>query len=502
MRRPARADPERGALGGQPVQVEGVDGAPVEGDHAGREVEAIGGRRGDAQPVERVAAGHVVDPQRPEAEALDARRERPHDVGRGGADDADRDRRAHGQPAYAPTSRTAPPSTPFAPCSNPSTVVGAGRDACPPATRGARARRARRRRRTRHPLRRPRRSRCRGSTCPRCDSSVVPARSLSTRNTGAGDQVDRSSSTHEPRGQHAGEVRGDAAAGDVRERVHGSREPVVARGGARAARCRAASARGAPRPTSCRARARHPCSRQAALGEDVPHEREAVGVQARSTRSRSTASPSRTRSAPSSAIGLDDADRGAGHVVVVGTHEAGVLGRLAADECGARLGAGPGDARDDGGDALGHDLAARDVVGHEERRRTDHDDVVDDHAHEVLADGVVLVEGLRDRDLGADAVGGGGQQRPRVVLRERQVEQPGEAADARRARWARASLRRPPSSVRRRGRRPRCRLRRRHRTSSRGHPSRVPAARASGIVPCGSARPKISACTRGGRHPG
>jgi hypothetical protein len=81
------------------VQVERVDGSSVEGDHAGREVDTIGGRRGDPQAVERVAARDVVDPERPEAEALDARRERLHHVGRGGADDADRDRRRHGQPA-------------------------------------------------------------------------------------------------------------------------------------------------------------------------------------------------------------------------------------------------------------------------------------------------------------------------------------------------------------------------------------------------------------------
>ena len=86
-----------------------------------------------------------------------------------------------------------------------------------------------------------------------------------------------------------------------------------------------------------------------------------------------------------------------------------MLGRLAADERGAGLGARVGDARDDGGDALWHDLAARDVVGHEERLRADHDDVVDDHAHEILADRVVLVERLRDGDLGADAVGRGGE---------------------------------------------------------------------------------------------
>ena len=86
--------------------------------------------------------------------------------------------------------------------------------------------------------------------------------------------------------------------------------------------------------------------------------------------------------------------------------------------------------RDDVGDALGEDLAARDVVGHEERLRAHDDDVVDDHADEVEADRVVLVDGLRDRDLRADAVGAGREERLAVGVQERGVEEAGEAADA------------------------------------------------------------------------
>jgi hypothetical protein len=106
-----------------------------------------------------------------------------------------------------------------------------------------------------------------------------------------------------------------------------------------------------------------------------------------------------------------------------------MFGGFAADQGGARLGAGARDAGDDGRDAFGHDLAAGDVVGHEERLRPDHHDVVDDHAHEILPDGVVPVECLGDRDLGADAVGRGREQRPRIVLDERDIEEAGEAAD-------------------------------------------------------------------------
>ena len=107
----------------------------------------------------------------------------------------------------------------------------------------------------------------------------------------------------------------------------------------------------------------------------------------------------------------------------------------------------------------GHDAAAGDVVGHEQRLRADHDDVVDDHADQVLPDGVVLVDRLRDGDLRADAVGGGREQRVVEVLQERHVVEPGEPADAaedaRRCGWPR----RRTSSARRRGHRQRCRLR-------------------------------------------
>ena len=61
----------------------------------------------------------------------------------------------------------------------------------------------------------------------------------------------------------------------------------------------------------------------------------------------------------------------------------------------------------------------------------DHDDVVDDHADQVLADRVVLVEGLRDRDLGARrhpcCVASSGL---RVVAQRAGIEQSRESADA------------------------------------------------------------------------
>ena len=126
--------------------------------------------------------------------------------------------------------------------------------------------------------------------------------------------------------------------------------------------------------------------------------------------------------------GVHDAGRGACDVVVVGFHDARVLGGLAADEGRARGLAGARDAGDDGGDALGDDVPAGDVVGHEDGARANHDDVVDDHADQVLADRVVHVHGLRDRYLRAHAVRGGREQRLLHAQQRRRVNHAGKSA--------------------------------------------------------------------------
>jgi hypothetical protein len=138
-----------------------------------------------------------------------------------------------------------------------------------------------------------------------------------------------------------------------------------------------------------------------------------------------------------------------------------VLGGLAADEGDAGLLAGAGDAADDGRDPLGDDLAARDVVGHEERLGAAHDDVVDDHPDEVEADGVVPIEGLGDGDLGADAVGGRGEHRAVIRAIALASNIPSEAAEAA-EHLGSGGPRTTPSSTRRPCRRPRRRLLPRH----------------------------------------
>ncbi len=133
---------------------------------------------------------------------------------------------------------------------------------------------------------------------------------------------------------------------------------------------------------------------------------------------------------PEHGVGLDHAGDRAGQVVLVRSEQAGMLGRLAADEGTTGRHARLRDALDDRRDALGDHPTAGDVVGHEQRFGAAHDDVVDDHGDQVEPDRVVDVHPLRYGDLGAHAVGAGRQQRPAVRRQRAGVEQPGEAADS------------------------------------------------------------------------
>ena len=96
---------------------------------------------------------------------------------------------------------------------------------------------------------------------------------------------------------------------------------------------------------------------------------------------------------------------GTGNVVVIRPKQSRMLCRLATDECNIDGGTRLGNAPNNVCDALWHNLAAGDVVGHEQTLGTNHNDVIDNHADQVLADGVVLVDGLRDGYLGANPVG-------------------------------------------------------------------------------------------------
>ncbi len=78
-------------------------------------------------------------------------------------------------------------------------------------------------------------------------------------------------------------------------------------------------------------------------------------------------------------VGLDHARRGTGQVVLVGAEQPRVLGGLPRDQGTTRGLAAGGDPSHQRRHPLGHHPTARDVVGHEQRRRPAGHEIVDDH---------------------------------------------------------------------------------------------------------------------------
>ena len=105
---------------------------------------------------------------------------------------------------------------------------------------------------------------------------------------------------------------------------------------------------------------------------------------------------------------------------MVGLHQPGMLGRLAAEQRTAGDHAALGDAGDDRTDPFRDGAAHGDVVLEEQRFGAADDEVVDHHGHQVQADGVVDVHRLGDGEFGTDAVGGGRQDRFAVPAAERE----------------------------------------------------------------------------------
>ncbi len=122
------------------------------------------------------------------------------------------------------------------------------------------------------------------------------------------------------------------------------------------------------------------------------------------------------------------ADDGAGKVVLSIGVEARHLRGLAADQCAAVGPAGFTDALHHLLDDHVFQLAGREIVEEEERRRTLHGDVVDTVVYQVLAHGVVDAEFEGNLQLGPDAVGTGDQHGVRKFFQV-QRKQAAEAAN-------------------------------------------------------------------------
>ena len=223
--------------------------------------------------------------------------------------------------------------------------------------------------------------------------------------------------------EHAGEVGTDAAAGDVRERVHVDPAPEVAQRGrvdhARPHELLAERMVGAL-PSRFVEPAAGPFEQRPA--------RQRVAVAAK-TRTRETDDAvAGTHGRGQQTRALHHAYREADEVELARLHDVGVLRHLTAEQRAPRGATPMGDTGDDLVDDLGHELAHRDVVEEEQRLRALHRDVVDRHRDQVDADRVEPAGGARHLRLGAHTVGGRHEERL-AHLRPVEREEPPEAAD-------------------------------------------------------------------------
>ena len=127
---------------------------------------------------------------------------------------------------------------------------------------------------------------------------------------------------------------------------------------------------------------------------------------------------------------LDDPDAAAGQVELVGLHEPGMLGGLAADQRRAGRAAAGGDAADELGHADRVEPPDGDVVEEGQRLRPGAHDVVGAHRHEVDADRVEAADRGGDGRLRADPVGRGDEQRLAIAGRDGEpATEPAQPAD-------------------------------------------------------------------------
>ena len=102
---------------------------------------------------------------------------------------------------------------------------------------------------------------------------------------------------------------------------------------------------------------------------------------------------------------IDDAHGKAGEVVVGRSHDARVLGHLAAHERATRELAAVGHTLDDLCHVLGLDVTDGNVVQEEQRLGARSQNVVDAHGDQVLAHRLMTVHDLGEHEFGAHAVG-------------------------------------------------------------------------------------------------
>ena len=163
--------------------------------------------------------------------------------------------------------------------------------------------------------------------------------------------------------------------------------------------------------------------------DDLAHERVAVGVHAGGRQAQDHIARANVRGVEHLGT-VDDAHGKAGEVVVGRSHDARVLGHLAAHERAARELAAVGHTLDDLCHVLGLNVTDGNVVQEEQRLGARSQNIVDAHSDQVLAHRLVTVHDLGEHELGAHAVGTADQDRVFHILKRGGREQATEAADA------------------------------------------------------------------------
>jgi hypothetical protein len=128
-------------------------------------------------------------------------------------------------------------------------------------------------------------------------------------------------------------------------------------------------------------------------------------------------------------VAFHNSGRGAGEVVLIRAKQSWMLGGFTAQQRTAGLAARHGNPLDDRRNPFWIDPAAGNVVGHEERFGPTDNKVIDHHADQIEADGVVAVQCLSDGNLGAYSIGRGSQHRMPALDERAGIEESREAAD-------------------------------------------------------------------------
>ncbi len=160
---------------------------------------------------------------------------------------------------------------------------------------------------------------------------------------------------------------------------------------------------------------------------DLAYQRIAIGMRARRSDADQHVAVAHLRAIQQLRL-LDCADGEAGQVVFARRVHVGHFSGFASNQRAAGQRAAARDAADHRRSGVHVQLAGGEIVQKEQRLGALHQHVVDAHADQIDADGVVPPELLGQLELGAHAVGAGDQHR--LLVLARQVEQRAEAAQA------------------------------------------------------------------------